>query len=66
MIDKILASIWHFRQRAFEKCLRVEERRGRNKARVWNTIIGDILITKLNTAFDFTALWLVTSLVGDK
>ena len=32
----------------------------------WNTTMGDILTTKLNTAFDFTALWLVTYLGGDK
>jgi len=32
----------------------------------WNTRMGDILITELNTAFEFTALWLFTYLGGDK
>ena len=42
--------------------------RGGHKQRFswWNTTMGDILITKLNTAFNFTALWLVTYLGGDK
>ena len=40
-----------------KKCHWVGIEDGTSNASRWNTTMGDILITKLNTAFGFTALW---------